>query len=192
MAESGAQKLPFIRPMDNQNKSPATLLQDVEQLIYVIRGKRIILDSDLAHLYQVTTFNLNKSVTRNPERFPSDFMFILTKQELANLTFQTGIANSSRHGGRRTLPFAFTQEGVAMLSSVLRSERAIAVNIEIMRAFVNLKSLAANHSEISRRIDQLEVKYDGQFKAIFAAIRELMSNHAIPRKRIIGLDNQDK
>ena len=102
-------------------------VKDIESKIYLIRGLKVILDSDLSSLYDVTTFNLNKAVKRNRDRFPRDFMFQLTNQELVNLTFQSGISSSSRHGGRRHLPFVFTQEGIAMLSSVLHSEKAVQV-----------------------------------------------------------------
>src|SRR5438045_1902407 len=110
-------------------------VSDVEIKIYVIRDKRVMLDFDLACLYGVTTSNLNKAVKRNLARLPSDFMFILTNQEVRDLVFQTGISSLRTHGGRRFPPFAFTQEGVSMLSSILKSEQAIEVNISIMRAF---------------------------------------------------------
>lgn len=167
-------------------------LKDIEDKIYLIRGVKVMLDSDLAYLYGVTTFNLNKAVKRNGDRFPRDFMFRLTNQEVMDLTFQIGMSKkTSEHGGRRHPPNVFTQEGVAMLSSVLRSEQAVQVNIFIMRAFVRLRELIMGHEDLSRRIDQLEVRYDGQFSSIFDAIRELMSKHAVPRKRIIGLGKKD-
>lgn len=176
--------------MAAMEQSPlSTAIDHIEELIFVIRGKRILLDHDLARLYGVATFNLNKAVKRNANRFPNDFMFQLTNQELANLIFQNGISSRRSHGGRRTPPLAFTQEGVAMLSSVLRSDRAVTVNIAIMRAFVRLKELVTQNKDVAKRLDELENKYDSQFKAVFTAIRELMSAHTVPRKRIIGLDD---
>lgn len=137
-----------------------------------LRGHRVLLDFDLAELYGVETKVLNQAVRRNLRRFPSDFMFQLTVDEFANLRSQ--IVTSS-WGGIRRPPYAFTEQGVAMLSSVLRSERAIRVNVEIMRAFVRLRSMALEHKDLSRRLDALEAKYDGQFRVVFEAIRELMT-----------------
>jgi hypothetical protein len=134
------------------------------------------LDADLAALYGVTTGNLNKPVLRNVERFPADFMFKLTAEEADNLRFQFGI--SSLYGGRRYLPYAFTEQGVAMLSSVLRSERAVRVNIAIMRAFVQLRQLLGDHVELARKLTELEQRLEGHDTAIhslFAAIRQLMA-----------------
>ena len=154
----------------------------IERAILLMRGHKVMLDADLAVLYGVTTSNLNKAVARNRERFPQDFMFRLTGQEFRNLTFQSGI--SSSWGGRRTPPYAFTEQGVAMLSSVLRSERAVQVNIEIMRAFVRLLQLLASHEDLARRLDELEQKYDAQFKGVFEAIRQLMAPPARPQRQI--------
>ena len=171
---------------------PKLSLKDIENKIYSIRGLKVMLDSDLASLYGVTTFNLNKAVKRNQNRFPRDFMFQLTNQEVIDLIFQIGISKKILgRGGRRHLPNVFTQEGIAMLSSVLRSEQAVEVNIFIMRAFVRLREMIVGHSDLSLRIDQLEAKYDKQFGSVFDAIRELMSEHAVPRKRIVGLDKKD-
>jgi hypothetical protein len=150
-------------------------LERIEKKILIIRGQKVLLDSDLAELYEVTTFNLNKAVRRNHERFPEDFMFQLNNQEFADLKFQIGIANSGR-GGRRTPPYCFTEMGVAMLSSVLGSKRAISVNIEIMRTFTRLRELLASHVELSRRIQSLERvshHHAGQLEVVFEAIREL-------------------
>jgi hypothetical protein len=127
----------------------------VQEKIFIIRGRKVMLDNDLAALYHVTTFNLNKAVKRNIYRFPQDFMFQLTKEEHETLIFQFGISRR-KHGGRRHLPHAFTEQGVAMLSSVLRSERAIQVNIAIMRAFVQLRSILISHKDIARRVAVLE------------------------------------
>jgi hypothetical protein len=142
-----------------------------------------MLDVDLAALYGVTTGALNQAVKRNASRFPSDFAFRLDRGETSNLKSQTVI--SSWHGGRRSSPLAFTEQGVAMLSSVLRSPRAIAVNVEIMRAFVRLRRLVISHADLARRLDSLESRYDSQFKVVFEAIRKLMEpTPAPPRKRI--------
>ena len=163
-------------------------LARIEQTILLIRGHRVMLDSDLAALYGVTTFNLNKAVKRNPDRFPDDFMFRLSAQEAAALTFQSGITKPSGRGGRRHLPYVFTEQGVAMLPSVLRSKRAIQVNIAIMRAFVKLRELAASHKELAGKLAQLERKvggHDGQIRSLFEAIRQLMAPPA-PKSRRIG------
>lgn len=143
----------------------------IEKKIFLIRGQKVMLDKDLAELYGVETFNLNKAVKRNLDRFPADFMFQLTKEEFKNLIFQFGI---SRWGGTRKLPYAFTEQGIAMLSSVLHSKRAVHVNIAIMRAFVRLRELLASHAELSRKLDELEKKYDKQFAIVFHAIRQLI------------------
>ncbi|TAJ22602.1 MAG: ORF6N domain-containing protein [Nitrospirae bacterium] len=158
-------------------------LERIEKRILLLRGHKVMLDSDLAKLYGVTTFNLNKAVKRNIDRFPKDFMFQLTSEEAGILRFQIGISKSSGRGGRRYLPYAFTEQGVAMLSSVLKSNRAVQVNIAIMRAFVRLREMIASHKDLARRFDELEKKYDKQFKVIFDAIRELMAP-ATTRRRI--------
>ena len=142
-----------------------------------------MLDADLADLYGVETKALNRAVRRNVGRFPDDFMFQLTFDEAENLKCQFG---TSRWGGRRYQPYAFTEQGVAMLSSVLRSERAVRVNIEIMRAFVQLRQMLASHADLARKLVALEKKYDAQFKIVFDAIRELMTPPEPPRKRRIG------
>jgi hypothetical protein len=146
----------------------------IDSKIYLIRGEKVMLDSDLAELYGVETRVLNQAVTRNVERFPEDFMFRLTHEEFANLKSQS-VTSSGGHGGRRKLPSVFTEQGVAMLSGLLNSSRAVAVNIAIMRAFVRLRQMIASHSDLARKLDALESKYDEQFKAVFDAIRELMS-----------------
>lgn len=145
----------------------------VQSLILMIRGEKVILDEDLARLYGTTTSRLNEQVKRNTGRFPPDFMFRLTGQEVADLKSQS--ATSSLWGGRRrSRPLAFTEQGVAMLSSVLNSERAVEVNILIMRAFVKLRQLLSTHADLARQLDALERKYDAQFRIVFDAIRELM------------------
>lgn len=152
------------------------------QLIIVARGHKVIVDSDLASLYGVATKVLVQAVKRNIERFPSDFMFQLSRHESENLRSQN--VTSSSWGGRRTAPYAFTEQGVAMLSSVLRSERAVAVNIEIMRAFVQLRRMAAEHEDLAQRLDELENRYDAQFKTVFDAIRSLITPAPAPKKRV--------
>lgn len=156
----------------------------LEAKIMLLRGQKVMLDSDLAQLYGVTTGNLNKAVNRNRERFPEDFMFQLTRQEVANLIFQNGIS-SHGYGGRRKPMNAFTEQGVAMLSSVLRSPRAVKVNVEIMRAFVRLRAWLATNAELARKLADLERRYDAQFKAVFDAIRQLMTPPE-PKRRQIG------
>ena len=161
---------------------PATLkVESVESLIHELRGQKVMLDSDLAALYGADTRVLNQAVRRQINRFPEDFAFRISKDEFINLKSQIVI---SSWGGRRKLPYAFTEQGVAMLSSVLNSSRAIQVNIEIMRAFVSLRGLVASHSELAKRIDALESKYDEQFKVVFEAIRQLMAPPAPSQKRI--------
>jgi len=153
----------------------------IEQAIRMIRGHKVMLDKDLAVLYGVTTGNLNKAVARNLDRFPNDFMFQLTGEEFKNLKFHFGRAS---WGGTRTLPRAFTEQGVAMLSSVLRSKRAILVNITIMRVFVRLKEMIASHKDLARKLDTLEKKYDQQFSVVFDAIRKMMTPPKSTRRRI--------
>ena len=155
----------------------------IEKAIYLIRGEKVMLDRDLASLYEVETGALNRAVKRNLQRFPPDFMFQLTTQESDFLRCQIGISKRGR-GGRRFLPYVFTEQGVAMLSSVLNSERAILVNVEIMRAFVKLRQMLASNAELSRRLDDLESKYDKQFRGVFDAIRQLMATPARGRKQI--------
>ncbi len=130
-------------------------LIQIQNLIYEIRGCKVMLDSDLAKLYGVETFNLNKAVKRNLSRFPKDFMFQLTKDEYDSLIFQIGISNSKR-GGRRFMPYVFTEQGVAMLSSVLQSEQAISINIQIMRTFVQMKQFVLENKELTKRFQELE------------------------------------
>lgn len=152
--------------------------------IFEVRGKKVMLDSDLAKLYGVATKNLNKAVKRNIERFPDDFMYQLTEQEVTNLRFQIGTSN---RGGRRYLPYVFTEQGVAMLSSVLNSKRAIRVNILIMRAFVRIRDILLTHKELAVKIDVLEKKYsehDETIKSIFEAIKQLLQPPEEPKRKI--------
>jgi len=155
----------------------------IERKIVVLRGHNVILDADLAELYGVTTREVVQAVKRNNERFPRDFMFQLTAEELGVLRSQFVISKSGR-GGRRTAPYAFTEEGVAMLSSVLHSPRAVHVNIAIMRAFVGLRRMLGSTGDLARKLEALEKKYDGQFEVVFEAIRKLMAPSLAPRRRI--------
>lgn len=154
----------------------------INQKIIFIRGKRVILDFDLANLYEVTTSNLNKAVKRNIRRFPKDFMFRLTSKEYSFLRFQFGILEKGAHS--KYLPYAFTEQGVSMLSSVLRSHRAIEVNIAIMRAFVKLRQILSTHKKLERKLNELEKKYDSQFRIVFEAIRQLMKEEEKPKQGI--------
>lgn len=160
----------------------------VESAIVIVRGQRVMLDAELAALYGVDTKVLNQAVKRNIERFPDDFMFQLTKDEAGNLKSQLG--DSVGSGGRRYLPYAFTEQGVAMLSSVLRSARAVQVNVEIMRAFVRLRQMLQANTELARKLAALERKYDAQFRIVFDAIRDLMGPPVRSRRRI-GFRNED-
>lgn len=157
----------------------------VEGLIYLVRGCKVMLDEDLAVLYEIETRLLTRAVRRNRERFPEDFMFELTNQEVMRLRSQIGISNDGR-GGRRYVPMVFTEQGVAMLSTVLRSPKAIQVNIEIMRTFVKLRSLILSNDHLARKLAELERRYDQQFKIVFDAIREIMQSKEPPPKRRIG------
>jgi hypothetical protein len=162
---------------------PLVPARRIERCILEIRGQRVILDADLADLYGVPTKALVQAVKRNRERFPEDFMFQLTSAEFDDLRSQSV---TSSWGGRRYAPYAFTEQGVAMLSSVLRSPEAVRVNIEIMRAFVRLRELLASHAELARKRDALERKYDAQFKVVFDAIRQLMEPPAERKRSRIG------
>lgn len=172
--------------MANKSLVPA---DRIEKAILLIRGQKVMLDADLAALYGVETKVLVQAVKRNLERFPEDFMFQLNHKEFAILRSQ--FVTSSDWGGRRYPPYAFTEQGVAMLSSVLRSPRAIQVNIEIMRAFIRLRQMLASNAELARKLDALEKKYDAQFKEVFEAIRQLMTPPE-PKRRAIGFRKGDE
>src|SRR5712691_4567607 len=146
----------------------------IEKAILLIRGEKVILDSELAMLYGVTTSRLNEQVKRNQERFPVDFAFRLTKQEFTHLMSQFAIS-SSKHGGRRKLPYAFTEHGAIMAANVLSSKRAVEASVQVVRAFVKLRQMLASNTELALKLDELERKYDHQFKIVFDAIRELMT-----------------
>jgi hypothetical protein len=155
----------------------------IERRILRIRGQNVMLDTDLAELYEVDTKVLNQAVKRNLERFPGDFMFRLKNEESTALRSQIVTSNEGR-GGRRYSPYAFTEQGVAMLSSVLRSPRAVQVNIAIMRAFVKLREIIASHHQLAQRLEEMESRYDEQFRTVFDAIRDLMEPPEKPRRRI--------
>jgi hypothetical protein len=158
-------------------------IERIRQSIILLRGQKVMLDRDLAALYGVRTSILKRAVRRNEGRFPDDFMFVLDPQEVANWRCQFGTSNSDRMG-LRYAPMAFTEQGVAMLSSVLNSERAIRVNIAVMRAFVQLRQLLASHEDLARKLADLEKKYDAQFKIVFDAIRQVMAPPEPPPRKI--------
>lgn len=177
-------------PGKKKTLSPASKLpvpvEVIERRIYLIRGKKVMIDSDLAELYGVPTFRLNEAVKRNRRRFPEDFMFQLTKEETESLTSQIAMSKAGR-GGRRTRPYVFTEQGVAMLSSVLNSERAIEVNIAIMRAFVKLREMLESNEELNRKFAALERKlatHDKYFRVVFEELRKLIAAPEKPRRRI--------
>ncbi len=165
---------------------------EIAHRIYFIRNTKVMIDSDLAELYQVPVKRLNEQVRRNSERFPNDFMFQLSEIEWEFLRSQFATLRSGVHGAhRKYLPNVFTEQGVSMLSGVLHSSRAIKVNLEIMRTFVKLRGLLESNRELSLKLSQLEQKYDHQFKVVFDAIRELMIKPKL-QKRIIGLGSEDE
>ena len=175
---------------EKNDTAPLAPVERIAQTILFIRDQKVMLDADLAALYGVDTKVFVQAVRRNVDRFPADFMFQLTKQEFDNLRSQFV---TSSWGGRRYPPYAFTEQGVAMLSSVLRSKRAIRVNVEIMRAFVQLRRMLASHADLARKLSALEKKYDEQFKVVFDAIRELMVPPEPKKKREIGFSpSRDK
>jgi hypothetical protein len=155
----------------------------IEKAILLVRGHKVMLDRDLAELYGVPTKVLNQAVRRNSKRFPVDFMFQLTKPEFEDWRSQIVTSNPGAKMGLRRRPYAFTEQGVAMLSSVLNSDRAIQVNIAIMRAFVRLREILATHKDLARKLEELEKKYDAQFKVVFEAIRQLMAPPPQPAKK---------
>jgi phage regulator Rha-like protein len=155
----------------------------IERAILSIRGEKVMLDSDLAQLYGVETKVLNRAVKRNMNRFPPDFMFQLTTREIANLKCQFG--TSSSYGGRRYLPYAFTEHGALMLANVLNSERAAQTSVQVVRAFVRLRQMLTSNTELARKLDAMEKKYDARFQIVFQAIRRLMSPPE-PKRREIG------
>ena len=173
------------------NKKLLIPVDRIEKAILLIRGQKVMLDADLAVLYGVETRVLVQAVKRNLERFPEDFMFQLNKDDVDFLRSQIVTLKKGRGQHSKYLPYAFTEQGVAMLSSVLRSRRAIHVNIEIMRAFIRLRQMLASHVELARKLDALEKKYDAQFKQVFEAIRQLMAPPE-PKRRPIGFRKGDE
>ena len=169
------------------------LVEQIQEKIYLIRGQKVMLASDLAKLYMVETFNLNKAVKRNIDRFPEDFMFQLTREEADSLKFQIGMSNQSGRGGRRYLPYVFTEQGVAMLSSVLSSKRAIQVNIAIIRAFVKLREILSTHKKLAHKLQELEKKIENQGEKIYTIFEAINSLMAPPgkKKRKIGFKRED-
>ena len=170
--------------------SPPVPIERVLHSIVIVRGQKVLLDSDLADLYGVETRVLNQAVKRNRSRFPRDFMFQLSADEWDNLKSQS--VTSSQWGGRRKLPLAFTEQGVAMLSSILRSERAIEVNILIMRAFVSLRRFLATHEELALRLAALDTKVDERFKVVFDVLDKLIKAHDTDPRRIGFLVDSDE
>ena len=179
-----------LRAGDDDKGTMQSLIpaERIERSIYVLRGQKVMLDEDLATLYGVPVGRLNEQVKRNAGRFPGDFMFQLTQDETEILKSQIAISRS--WGGRRSAPYAFTEQGVAMLASVLRSERAIAVNIEIVRAFVQLRQLLSSNAALAKKLAALEKRHDAQFRIVFDAIRELMAPPSKP-KSPIGFRNNE-
>ena len=161
-------------------------IERIARAIVLIHGQKVMLDADLAELYGVETKALNRAVKRNIGRFPGDFMFQLTTEEAERLRYQIGTLKTGRGRHRKYRSYAFTEQGIAMLSSVLHSERAVRVNIEIMRAFVQLRQMLSSHADLARKLAALEKKYDAQFKVVFDAIRELTAPPEPPKKRPIG------
>lgn len=174
-----------------RGKQLAFRAEFIDPKIYLIRGQKVMLDSDLAHLYEVLTKNLNLAVRRNPDRFPSDFMFQLTAKETKSLKLQIATANPTTRGGRRSPPYALTEHGIAMLSSVLRSKRAVQMNILIVRAFMKLREILATHKDIARAIEdilQRQHQQGDQIAAIMETINQLLLPEPVPEKRRIGFN----
>ena len=161
----------------------------IERKIYIIRGKKVMFDRDLASLYGVTTGNLNKAVARNLERFPEDFMFQLSDQEFKNLIFHFG---TSSWGGTRKSPRVFNEHGILMLSSVLNSKRAVQVNIQIVRTFTKLREYILTHKDLQKKIEDLEKKYDAQFSSVFETIRQIEEPIKQKRARTIGFHSREE
>jgi hypothetical protein len=162
---------------------PIISAEIIEHKIYIVRGQKVMLDSDLAELYGVTTKRLNEQVRRNADRFPNDFMFQLSSDEFESL--RSHFATSSlKHGGRRYIPYVFTEHGALMAASVLNTPRAVEVSIYVVRTFVKLREMIASHKDLARKLNELEKKYDGQFQIVFEAIRQLMTIEEKPKRKI--------
>ncbi|MDI6736002.1 MAG: ORF6N domain-containing protein [bacterium] len=164
-------------------------VERIESKILLLREQKVMLDRDLAELYEVPTRRLNEQVKRNIKRFPEDFMFQLTKEEFKNWKSQFAISNSEKMGLRHK-PYVFTEHGILMLSSVLNSERAIMVNIQIMRAFTKIKKMLASHEELRKKVEDMETRYDAQFKIVFDAIKALLEP-PVKKTRTIGFLRKD-
>ncbi len=162
---------------------PIVTAEDLESKIYLVRGQKVMLDGDLAELYEVEVKQLKRQVRRNIDRFPTDFMFQLSQDDYDSLRRHFGTLKRGEHS--KYLPYVFTEQGVAMLSSVLNSKRAVQVNIQIMRAFVRLREMISSNKELAKRLDELEKKYDSQFRVVFDAIRALVAVPA-PKEKKIG------
>lgn len=167
----------------NAISRPPMRAEDISRRILTIRGHRVLLDSDLADLYRVSTKVFNQAIRRNRDRFPEDFVFRLTEEEFDGLRSQFVTSKRGR-GGRRYLPYVFTEQGVAMLSGVLNSPQAVQTNISIMRTFVHLRRMLVSHEELARKVEALEMRYDAKFRVVFDAIRALMEPPRPPRRRI--------
>ncbi len=179
----------MARAKESTGREIAVPSELIERRIYLIRGQKVMLDCDLAAIYGVETFRLNEAVKRNRRRFPEDFMFQLTADENGFLRSHFAMSKNAGRGGRRTLPYAFTEQGVAMLSSVLNSERAIHMNIVIMRAFVNLREVLATHLDLARAIEEIRRRQEEQgeeITAIIETINQLLVPEPVPPKRRIG------
>lgn len=172
------------------SKTSIVLLDVISRKIHLVRGNKVLLDSDLALLYHVPTHRLNEQVRRNKSRFPSDFMFRLNTKEHSALISQIAISKIGR-GGRRNMPHAFTEQGVAMLSSVLNSDRAVKVNIAIMRAFVQLRQILATHRELAEKLKELEKKYNKNFKIVFEVLNKLIEPPLV-KSRPVGFSVNKK
>jgi len=173
--------------MPKRKSSPLLVpVERIERSILIVRGHKVILDADLAAIYGVTTARLNQQVRRNIQRFPADFAFLLSKNEFADLKLHFA-TSSSGWGGRRKPPFAFTEHGAVMAASVLNTPIAVEASVEVVRTFVRLRQMLASHKTLARRLDELERKYDAQFKVVFDAIRQLMRPPTpAEKKRRIG------
>jgi hypothetical protein len=156
----------------------------VERRILLIRGQKVLLDADLAQLYGISTSRFNQAIKRNLDRFPEDFLFQLNGEEVNSLRSQIVILKTGRGQHRKYRPYAFTEHGAIMAATVLNSARAIAMSVEVVRAFVRLRELLLSNAELSRKLDELESKYDEQFRVVFDAIRQLMSKEEMPKRRI--------
>ena len=164
-------------------KDKLMLAEQIESHIYWIRSKKVMLDRDLANLYGVETKVLNRAVKRNIKRFPTDFMFQLTSEEFENLRCQFDTSKKS-HGGRRYLPYVFTEHGAVMLASILNSPVAIQASVQVVRAFVRLRKMLISHADLKKKIEAMEAKYDTQFKVVFDALRQLITPKGKPKSKI--------